>query len=158
MDKTKSFEAWTRRLSAMIVMAVILVATSGARAASPIANADSVVVVVSAASGVTEISRLHLADLYMGRTTRLPNGQLAVPIDQTAGSTVRKAFSATYLERSEAQMKAHWSKIIFTGRGRPPAEVADDAAVRDIVAGDPRAIGYIDASLVDSRLRVVRVR
>jgi hypothetical protein len=55
-------------------------------------------------------------------------------------------------------MKAHWSKIIFTGRGRPPAEAADDAAVRDIVAGDPRAIGYIDASLVDSRLRVVRVR
>jgi ABC-type phosphate transport system substrate-binding protein len=125
--------------------------------ATPPADTDTVVVVVSAASAVTEISRLHLADLYMGRTTRYPNGSPAVPIDQRTGSPVRAAFSATYLGRSEAQMKAHWSRIIFTGRGRPPTEASSDDAVRDLIAGDPRAIGYIDPRRVNSKVRVVRV-
>jgi ABC-type phosphate transport system substrate-binding protein len=158
MRTSNSFQALIRRLGAPFAMVVIMVATSGAMAASPIASADTLVVVVSAASPISEISRLHLADLYMGRTTRFPNGERAVPIDQRAGSADRAAFSATYLGRSEAQMKAHWSRIIFTGRGRPPAEASSGEAVRDIVAGDRNAIGYIEARLVDSRLRVVRVR
>jgi ABC-type phosphate transport system substrate-binding protein len=139
------------------VMLLAVATTTGPRATTPPAGADTVVVVVSAASGVTEMSRLHLADLYLGRTTRFPNGAQAVAIDQRPGSPVRAAFSAAFLGRSEAQVKAYWSKIIFTGRGRPPAEASGDEAVRDLIAGDPRAIGYIDPRLVNSTIRVVRV-
>lgn len=119
--------------------------------------ADTVVVVVSARSDVTQISRLHLADLYLGRSTRFPNGAPATPIDQKPGSADREAFLSAYLGRSEAQMKSHWSRLVFTGRGRPPREAASGQAVRDLVARDPGAIGYLDVRLVDSSLRAVRV-
>ena len=123
------------------------------------ATADdvSVVVVVSADSPLTEIPRLHLADLYLGRTTRFPDGEPARPIDQEAGSPSRTAFYDTYLGRTEAEIKAHWSKIIFTGRGRPPKAVANDEDVKALVADDPSAIGYITERLVDDTVRVVRV-
>jgi ABC-type phosphate transport system substrate-binding protein len=140
-----------------LVMLLALATTTGPSAATPPAGADTVVVVVSAASGITEISRLHLADLYLGRTTRFPNGAPAVAIDQRPGSPVRAAFSAMYLGRSEAQVKAHWARIIFTGRGRPPTEASSDDAVRDLIAADPRAIGYIDPRRLNSNVRVVRV-
>jgi hypothetical protein len=141
----------------MSALALILALTTAPAHATPHAGTDTVVVVVSAASPVTEISRLHLADLYLGRTTRFPNGTPAVPIDQRAGSAVRAAFSTTYLGRSEAQIKAHWSRIVFTGRGRPPLEASNDDAMRDLIAGDPRAIGYIDPRRLNSKVRVVRV-
>jgi ABC-type phosphate transport system substrate-binding protein len=142
----------------VFAIVVILTATASVPAERPLAPADTVVVVVSAASTVTEISRLHLADLYMGRTTRFPNGMPAVPIDQRPGSAERAVFTETYLGRSEAQIKAYWSKIIFTGRGRPPAEASSGEAVLTIVAADPRAIGYLDRRLVNSTVRIVNVQ
>ena len=57
--------------------------------------------------------------------------------------------------KSAAQMKAYWSKIIFTGKGQPPKEVADNAAVKKLVADSPSAIGYIDKSALDSSVKAV---
>jgi ABC-type phosphate transport system substrate-binding protein len=145
-----------RILSALAIVA-ILAAGLAVRAVPGDAQTDAVVVIVSSASPMTEISRLLLADLYTGRASRFPNGTPAVPIDQRPGSPDRAAFSEDFLGRSEAQIKAHWAKIIFTGRGRPPAEASDGQAVRRMVARDPRAIGYLDSRLVDSTVRVVRV-
>ena len=142
---------------ATAVLAIVLI-TSPASAQRESTSREAVVVVVAASSPVREISRLHLADLYLGRTTRFPNGEAAVPIDQRAGTGARAAFLEAYLDRSESQMKSYWSKLIFTGRGRPPRAAADDRAVKQLIAGDPTAIGYLDPGAVDASLRRVRVR
>lgn len=130
-------------------------AANGGTAVTP--AADTVVVVVSSASPVEEMSRLHLSDLYLGRTSRYPDGRPAEPIDQEPGSDVRREFYQTYLGRSQSEIKAHWSKAVFTGRGRPPPDVEDGEEMKEALAGNPRAIGYIDRSLVDDRVRIVRV-
>jgi ABC-type phosphate transport system substrate-binding protein len=152
--RSRTFRA---RVLSALVMVAILVADSAMRAVRGDAQTEAVVVIVSTASPVTEISRLLLTDLYTGRASRFPNGTPAVPVDQRPGSVERAAFSESFLGRSEAQIKAHWAKIIFTGRGRPPAEVSDGQAVRRLVARDARAIGYVDSRLVDSTVRIVRV-
>jgi ABC-type phosphate transport system substrate-binding protein len=150
----------SRRSRIPLALAAAVILLSSLRAGVGIAaTADdhSVVVVVSADSPVTEMPRLHLADLYLGRTTRFPDGESARPIDQEAGSPSRTAFYDTYLGRSQAEIKAHWSKIIFTGRGRPPKAVANDEEVKELVAGDPSAVGYVERRLVDDSVRVVEV-
>lgn len=118
---------------------------------------DTVVVVVSPESPVTEIPRLHLSDLYLGRTSTFPNGESAEPIDQEPGSEARREFYERFLGRSQSEIKAHWSKAVFTGRGRPPRDVADGEAMKELLSGNPRGVGYIDRSLVDESVRVVRV-
>lgn len=125
--------------------------------AVPIAD-PSVVVIVSARSSVATLSRNHLIDLYLGRTSRFPDGRTAVPIDQDEGSAIRELFYGEIIGRSTAQIKAHWSRIIFTGRGRPPRAVSDGTEMRGVVAQNPSAIGYIDRALVDSSVRIVEVR
>lgn len=146
-----------RRVIRASAALAVLFAISPVRAAAPLGAADSVVVIVSAASPVTQISRLHLADLYLGRTTRFPGGTAATPMEQKAGSAARVEFLANYLGRTEAQMKSHWSKLIFTGRGRPPQEASTAQAMKELVARSPHAIGYLEARLVDASVRTVRV-
>ena len=115
-----------------------------------------VVAVVSARSSVTALSEREIADIFLGRQSRFPNGEPAVPIDQIEDAPVRDEFYAKYANKSAAQVKAHWSKIIFTGRGQPPQAVANGAEVKKRVAQNPNAIGYIDDSLVDDSVRVLR--
>jgi ABC-type phosphate transport system substrate-binding protein len=114
-----------------------------------------VVAVVSANSTVTTLSPEQIADIFLGRTARFPDGSAAVPLDQAEGSPERAAFYARYADKSEVEMKQHWSKLIFTGRGQPPRQVGDAAAVKAALAQQPNAISYLDRSLVDETLTVL---
>jgi ABC-type phosphate transport system substrate-binding protein len=118
------------------------------------ATAD-VVAVVSSKSSVTVLTKNQVVDIFLGKANRFPDGEQAVPIDQVEGSAARDEFYAKFTGKSAAQIKAHWSKIIFTGRGQPPKEVPDSAEVKKRVVQNPKAIGYIERSLVDGSVRVL---
>lgn len=120
------------------------------------AGAD-VVVVVSAQNPVETLSRAELTDIYLGRMNRFPNGTPVTPIDQREGTPTHSEFYRRYLGQAPAQIKAHWSKLIFTGRGQPPKAVSSDDTAADIVAESPHAIGYLAPDFVDDRLRVVAI-
>ncbi|HEX4333857.1 MAG TPA: phosphate ABC transporter substrate-binding protein [Usitatibacter sp.] len=119
------------------------------------AGAEDVVAVVSAKSPITSLNSEQVADIFLGKTTRFPDGSAAVPIDQNEDSPDRDRFYAQYTGKSPAQVKAHWSKLIFTGRGQPPRQVANAAEAKRVLAQDPHAIAYIDNRLVDSSVRVL---
>lgn len=128
---------------ALVVGAVLLGAES------------DVVVIVSRESPITALTRDQVVDLFLGKLSRFPGGDKAVPLDQPEGSTVRNSFYSGFAGKSAAQVKAHWSKIIFTGRGQPPAQVPDSQTARQRVAEDPGAIAYIERSLADESVRIV---
>lgn len=136
-----------------IALALAALATAPARVL-----AQDVVPVVSAKSPVTALSSHQVADIFLGKATRFPDGTQAVPIDQNEDSPARERFYAQFAGKSPAQVKAHWSKLIFTGRGQPPKQVAGGAEMRRAVAENPSAIGYIDPKLVDASVRVLALR
>jgi ABC-type phosphate transport system substrate-binding protein len=140
----------SRRLLAIVLLATGLDAIPAA--------AQDVVPVVSAKSPVTTLSSSQVADIFLGKTARFPDGTQAVPIDLQEDSPARERFYAQYTGKSPAQVKAHWSKLVFTGRGQPPRQVASSAEVRKAVAENPSAIGYLDASQVDSSVRVLAAK
>ena len=122
------------------------------------ALADDVVAVVSARSPVTSLSANQVADIFLGKSSRFPDGTPAVPIDLVEESPMRDRFYAQYAGKSAAQVKAHWSKIIFTGRGQPPRQAASSGEAKKLIAENPNAIGYIDPSQVDGTVRVLAAR
>jgi ABC-type phosphate transport system substrate-binding protein len=119
-----------------------------------IAMAD-VVVVVSAKSPVGSLSKAQVEDLFLGKTIRFPDGSLAVAVDQAEGSAVRDEFYDKVLGKSAAQIKAYWSKIIFTGRGQPPHSVPNTIEMMKRVGSDPTAIGYINRDMLNDSVRAV---
>ena len=122
--------------------------------ANPLALAD-VVAVVSAKSAITTLSKSQVLDIFLGKTARFPDGSQAEPIDQSEGTSVRDEFYTKLAGKSAAQMKAYWSRIIFTGRGQPPKALPNSAEVKKRLIENPTAIGYIDADMVDASVRVV---
>ncbi len=114
-----------------------------------------VVAVVSSTSTITSLSHAQVTDIFLGKVSRFPNGTLAVPIDQVEGSPARDEFYATFANKSPAQVKSLWAKVIFTGRGQPPKAVANSIEVRKLLAANPQAIGYVERSAVDSSVKML---
>ena len=114
-----------------------------------------VVAVVSAKSPVTALTKSQVTDIFLGKASRFPDGTQAKPIDQAEGTKVRDEFYDKIVGKSSAQIKAYWSKIIFTGRGQPPPTVSSDSEMKQRIGHNPAAIGYIDRRLVDDSLRIV---
>ncbi len=107
---------------------------------------DLVVVMGASASPVTKD---QVANVYLGRSTAFR------PIDLPDSSEAHQSFYKKATGRDAAQVKAVWTRLIFTGGGKPPTEVADDAAVKKAVAADSKAIGYIKKTSIDSSVKVV---
>lgn len=123
--------------------------------AATASGAADLVVIVSARSQVSALRPDQVAAIFLGQTARFPDGLEAVPLDLPLGSPLRNEFYLRVASKSPALLKAHWSKMVFTGRGQPPAELQDSAAVRRRVAEDPELIGYIDRAALDPSVRPV---
>lgn len=120
------------------------------------ANASAeLVVVVSSRSPVGALGADQVAAIFLGHATRFPDGAQAFAVDQPLGAAQRNDFYRTLTGKTPALLKAHWSKMVFTGRGQPPREAAGDAAVRRLVAGNPSMIGYIGREALDPSVRAV---
>lgn len=131
---------------------VLLALTAGFTSPLP---AEEVVVVVSARSTISELSEGEIADIFLGRLGRLGK-TVVTPLDQAEGSPARDEFYREFTGKSPAQVKALWSKLIFTGRGRPPRALASDREVLQALRDNPGAIGYVRRSSVDSTARILR--
>ncbi|HEX2797243.1 MAG TPA: hypothetical protein VHN38_09170 [Immundisolibacter sp.] len=120
--------------------------------------AAEVVIVVSPHNPTTTLSRSEVSNIFLGKINRFPNGQPAVPIDQPEDSQQRKDFYRDVSNKQPADIKAYWSRMIFTGRGQPPMVVEGDEQVKKSLAGRPDGIGYIDRAAVDDTVKVLAVQ
>ena len=123
--------------------------------ASVSAAAGELVVIVSARSPVSTLRAEQVADIFLGQIANFPDGSEAVALDQPIGSAQRDEFYAKVASKTPPLVKAYWTKMIFTGRGQPPKEVAGSAAIRKMVAENPSLIGYIDRSALDASVKTV---
>lgn len=118
------------------------------------ARAD-VVVVVHPKNPLNSISKDQVSNLFLGRTSSFPNGAPAKPIELPDTEPAFIAFHAKFTEMKPSRLKAHWSKLVFSMRVMPPREVSSAVEVRQLVAADPNAIGYLDQSEVEASVKVL---
>ena len=115
-------------------------------------------VIVHPSSDPKSLERRFLGDVFLKKATRWPAGDAILPVDLEAGARARREFSENVLGRSVGAVKSYWQQIIFSGRGLPPPELADDAAVVAYVLAHPGAIGYVSGSGDVRQARVITVR
>ena len=114
-----------------------------------------VAVVAGAKSAATVLTREQAAALFLGKSTQLPGAGIPVLIDLPESVEARQIFYAKVTEKTPAQVKAVWSRLVFSGKGSPPKEVANSADVKKLVSTNPDAIGYIEKSAVDATVKVL---
>lgn len=110
------------------------------------AHAQVAVVMNPSAAPLTQE---QVSNIFLGRSPDFK------PVDLPESAPVRATFYKKATDRDVAQVKAVWSRLVFSGKAAPPKEVADAAAVKAAVKADPKAIGYIEKSAVDASVKVV---
>jgi ABC-type phosphate transport system substrate-binding protein len=107
------------------------------------------VVVVNPKNTAGAMNQEQIAQFYLGISTTLR------PIDQADGSAIRAEFYKKVTDKEPSQVKAIWSKLVFTGKGKPPKEYPSSDEVKKAIEADPNAIGYIEKTAVDGNVKVI---
>jgi len=113
------------------------------------------VVVIVHPSNSSSFDQSGISKLFLGKAKSFSDGNQAVPINQEESSSARKEFDSNVLSKSGSQLKAYWSKLIFTGKGSPPKEVSNDSDVIDLISKNPSMIGYVDAAALNDTVKSV---
>jgi ABC-type phosphate transport system substrate-binding protein len=118
--------------------------------------AVEVQVIANKDAGVATLAAADLEDLYLARKTKLPNGAKATVLTNAAGDETRE-FLSRFLDRTPASFSAEWKRIVFTGKGSPPAEAKNDRDMVDLVKRTPGAIGYVAAGADVDGVAVLKI-
>src|SRR5215217_4045104 len=81
-----------------------VLATAAATAAA------ETVVIVSAKNPATRMFSEQAAQFFLGKST------MFTPVDQADGSAIRNEFYKKVTDKDAGQVKAIWSKLVFTGK------------------------------------------
>ncbi|WP_062058527.1 hypothetical protein [Cellvibrio sp. OA-2007] len=114
-----------------------------------------VAVIVHPSAAFDSLTEDDVSRIFLGKSKNFPGGAQAIPINQNEGAAARDKFNEGVCKKNSSQYKAYWSQLVFTGKGTPPKDAGDDAAVKTLIAANPNMIGYVDAAAVDASVKVV---
>jgi ABC-type phosphate transport system substrate-binding protein len=117
-------------------------------AATPVCFAE-IVVIVNPKNPASRMFTEQAAQFFLGKST------LFTPVEHNEGAAIRNEFNTKVLGKDSSQVKAIWTKLVFTGKGTAPKEYASAADIKKAVAANVSAIGYIEKSQVDDTVKVI---
>jgi len=122
----------TRRYAAALM--VLLLATS-------VQAQDPIVVVANAGEDVGDLDRLELRNLFMGGFS--PYG--LKPVVLPPQHPVRIVFNTEIIGLTESRIQSYWAQMRFSGRSRPPTQMASLEQLLGYLETTPGAVGYLPA-------------
>ena len=143
-----------RRAVALLLMLPPLGVAAAQSEGERLAPLD-LVVVTHNASAVGKLSRNEVINIFFGRNRQLPSGLPAIPFDQPPDSQEKKVFYMKLVSKEPSEINAYWARLIFSGRTQPPRQAESATEMAALISSHRGAIGYIERSKLDPRLKVV---
>lgn len=112
--------------------------------------------VVNKNNPVESMDRSEVKKIFLGKKSFWPDGQGIAVILQSGGD-VHLSFVYEILNKSPRQLALYWKQQLFSGTGVPPKQFPDDKSVKEAVALNPQAIGYVDILQLDESVRQLTV-
>lgn len=124
---------------------------------SPPINADDeVAIIVNPSNSVGTLSPGDLHRIFMGDKSTWPNGKRIYLVMAPPGSPERALILKDIYKMSEAEYSKYFLQATFTGAvAAPPKDASSDADVKQLVAANPGAIGYVKTSDADASVKVL---
>jgi len=123
--------------------------------------ASEYTLIVSSSNPVKSIKRRELARIFLRKVTRWEDGSSVSPVDQSARSVVRSAFTRDVMRvEGLGQLSGvvnYWQQQVYSGTGAPPPIKDGDGDVVSFVAANKGAIGYVTAGTNLDGVRVLKL-
>ena len=120
-----------------------------------IASAVEMVVIVNPRSGIDKLSLDEVINIFLGRSRQLPSGLSALPVDLPASHPDKASFYRRSVNKELAEINSYRARLFFSGRGNPPILATSTEDLLEIVGINPGAIGYLERSRINARVKVV---
>lgn len=125
--------------------------------AVPLSCSADIAVIVNPSSGIESISKSDVEGIFLGRMTHLA-GQPVKPLLRSLNLPESELFFRTISGLSLEGLQRYWVDAHARGVARKPPTVSfSDEKLMEVVATLPGGMSYIDASAVNSSVRVVFV-
>ena len=109
---------------------------------------EPLLVVVNPATGITELSKTKLVNLYMGRDRHLDQQILALPLDIQGNHPAKAEFYRRLINRDIAEVNAYWVRVMFSGQASPPPEMDSFAAIAKLIKDNLGTIAYVPETIL----------
>jgi ABC-type phosphate transport system substrate-binding protein len=114
-------------------------------------------VVVNKENKLASMTTDDLTRIFLGKKTLWDSGTRIVPVMPEEESAAGELFLSGTLKKSVSQFRAYWKRLLFSGGGAVPKVFRNHDQLLDFVARQPGAIGIVEASAVDDRVRVLEI-
>ncbi|MFA7279635.1 MAG: hypothetical protein WC100_06030 [Sterolibacterium sp.] len=119
------------------------------------AAAAELVVITNPKTGISSMTREEVVNIFLGRFRQFPSGLSAQPADLPAAQPEKALFYRLLVNKDLAEINSYWARLIFSGRTVPPRQTLNNEDLLSFIGKTPGAIGYVEKTKVDSRVKVV---
>jgi ABC-type phosphate transport system substrate-binding protein len=144
-------------MTRLLVLSLLIAGFALAAGAPAIAESPAFRVIVHPANPAAKLDKQFVADAFLKKRTRWGDDRAIQPVDLGQKTSARGAFSHDILGRDVVSVRRYWAQRVFSGRGVPPPELANDSEVIKFVATHGGAIGYVAAGAALADVKVVEV-
>jgi hypothetical protein len=119
---------------------------------------ECVELIVNPRAPVSEISRAYARSIFGARVATWNDGSAIRVFVLSEDSPLHREMAKTLLDLYPYQLRAAWDRVVYTGLGQAPIEVASEEEMRRRVGSTPGAIGYIGKVMNHDSVRALPVR
>jgi ABC-type phosphate transport system substrate-binding protein len=112
---------------------------------------DKIAIVVAQNSPIQTITKCEIKNIFLSKTKQFANGDRTYAVELYKSDS-SKLFYSYISDKSPKQLRSYWSRLIFTGKGRPPKKFNDLQQLTTFLVQTPNAIGYLPLASVDQEL------
>jgi len=145
-----------KRAQFLLLAAIFLTAGGTLLLRNAAAVGDEVDIIVNKANTVDDLPLAEAKKVFMGDKSTWPSGKRITILMLAQGLPERAAVLREIYKMPEDQLGQYFVQAAFAGKvSAPPKDVASAAQMKQNVAANPGAIGYVKKEDVDDSVKVV---
>lgn len=119
------------------------------------ARAGEILIVSADQPALSNVTLSQIQDAFLSKPAARSDIDLVAVDRSETSDKIRERFYEKVIGKSMIRMKAHWSQLIFTGRGNPPAVAQDLSELKKILSQKKHAVGFVGGTESTDGLRVL---
>ncbi len=106
-------------------------------------------------SNDSNFDKRTIEKFFLGKKKIFSNGAKAVLLTLPDSSKTTEEFNSSLLGKDTKQLKAYWSKLVFTGKATPPREMASEEQMVEFISDNPNTIGFVSSDSPTNGVKVI---
>jgi ABC-type phosphate transport system substrate-binding protein len=140
----------------LLLIAATLVAVGGLLVREASAGGEEVDIIVNKTNTIDDLPLADAKKAFLGDKTTWPSGKRVTVLMLAQGMPERALVLREIYKLPEDQLSQYFVQAAFAGKiSAPPKEVASAAQMKQAVAANPGAIGYVKKEDVDDTVKAV---